>query len=437
MDRLILLLWPLALVSFIVDVEWVSFAIAALFAIYVAGSLVRARHSDKVFGAAMIGASATLMALDGNLYGLPGVFAQTVVFAAFVASAQMLRGVSERDPRVDRYRTALTLQSDPARPVWMMVGSSVLGCVMTVGAVAILAPLFAGAEDAGQRRVDAVATLSGTALAVNWSPFFVSIAVVSAFFPQLPLWSLMAVGLTLSVVGMVIALLTLSTEHPIATAGRALNALGGFIPIILVAGLAVTVLRKLGDFSTLQASCLALPPLCVILILTGQGRRDGFAQLRDVGRATLGRILTIGPDTSVVALAFMFGLVLRDSATVDASVSHLGLAVLPAPLLLAMVPLSMMLLGVLSVHPIVSASLLMSLLADNHGAVSDLALAGATLVGWSAAAMVSYSGLLLMVTASVSAVPRGELILSRNLFVAPLYAITSALLLAALNRTIS
>lgn len=437
MGRLILFLWPLSLISFVLDAEWLSLAIASVFAIYAAGSLLNARNSDRLFGVGMVAASAFLLILDDNLWAFPTVFAQTIVFGAFVASAQMLRSVSERDPRVDRYRSALSLQAGSARPVWMTVGSGVLGTVMTVGAVAILSPLFAGVENAGQRREDAVAALSGTALAVNWSPFFVSIAVVSAFFPHLPLWSLMAVGFVLSGVGMAIALATLHAAGPVSTAGRAFRALGGFVPIILVAGVSVTVLRNAGDFSTLQASCLALPPLCVILILTGRGAGNALSHLRDVGRVTLDRILVIGPEVAVVALAFMFGLVLRDSVTIDMAVANLGLDTLPAPLLLALVPLSMMTLGILSVHPIVSASLLMSLLADKHGAVTDLALAGATLVGWSSAAMISYSGLLLMVTASVSAVPRGELIVSRNLLVAPVFAVTSALLLAALNRTIS
>jgi hypothetical protein len=436
MGRLILLLWPLALASFVVETRWFTLLTAATFALYALVSLVSARTSDRIFCAIMGSASAAVLALDGRLVALPAIFAQTVVFAAFVASAQLLRSVSEQDARVARFRAALAAQPGRKRPVWMVVGSCLLGSVLTIGAVAILAPLFAGVENPVQRREDAVATLSGTALAVSWSPFFVSIAVVSAFFPQVPIWNLMMIGCSLSAIGMLVVISTLRADRPVATAAQALVALRGFVPVILVAGLSVTLLRHYGHFSTLEASCLALPPLCVLLVLTSHARPEALSRLREVARATHVRIRSIGPDVAVVAFAFMFGLILRDSAMVDAAVATLGLDALPAPLLLVLVPLIMMGLGMLSVHPIVSASLLMSLLSRND-ALSDLALAGATLVGWSAAAMVSYSGLLLMVTTSVSAVPRGNLVFSRNLLLAPVYAVTSALLLAALNRTIN
>jgi MFS family permease len=435
--RFILVLWPLALFGIVADVEWLSLVLGAFFGLYVIGSLVGARKSDRIFGIIVAAVSLTLLAMDGRVAALPAIFAQTVVFAAFVASAQLLRSTAESDPRVSIYRRALRKQTELARRVWLTIGSGVLGSVMTVGAVAILSPLFAEIDDDNQRNESAVAVLMGTALAVNWSPFFVSIAVVSAFFPELELWKLFAVGLGLSVVGMFLALVMLRVSNPFRTALESFRALSGFFPMIAAAGAVVIFLRVAGDFSTLEASCLTIPPLCLFMIFNGKSETPKGARLSETLRVTKGRIVNVGPEIAIVALAFMMGLVLRDSSTLSESVARFGIGEMPSALVLILVPLAMIVSGLLSVHPIVSASLLMAVFAGNHAGVSDLALAGATLVGWSVAAMVSYSGLLVMVTASVTAVSRSQLILSRNIIFVPTYALVASLILVALNSIIT
>lgn len=433
--RLILILWPLALADMIVGTSWLSLVLGGVFAIYLIASLRTAHLGDRLFAIAVTGLALLILTLDRRLADLPAIFARTVVFAAFVPSAQFLRSLAESDLRVARYRDALQQQPQSARPIWLLIGSAVLGSVMTVGAVAILSPLFADLCDEDSRREDAVAALTGTALAINWSPFFVAMAVVTAFFPMVPFWQAVSVGLGLSFLGLFLAFAMLRVANPFVTGIRAMRALGGFVPMICVAGLMVVLLRVEGGFSTLEAGCLAIPPLGLLLVATGaRSRSEARTRIKHTLQVTRMRIKRVGLEIGIVALAFMLGLVLRDSPTVDALVMYLQLDGIPGPLLLLLIPAAMIVSGLLAVHPIVSASLLMALFAGNHSGVSDLALLGATLAGWSAAAMLSYSGLLMMVTTSVTAVPRSRLILSRNTLFGPAFALAAALLLATLDR---
>ncbi|MWD25883.1 hypothetical protein E0K89_000110 [Aquicoccus sp. SCR17] len=438
MGRLILVLWPLALMDILFHVPAIAIAASAVFFLYLAASLAGSSLMNQLLAGA-IALAALLVALeDGAPLSLASAFTHTLVFAAFVPSAQLLRTVAESDPRVLSFRDRLQATDPRARPAWLLVGANVLGSVLAIGSVAILSPVFADPVDATARREDAVSAVAGTALALTWSPFFVALAVVASFLPDVPLWQVILVGIALSAAGILLALLMLRTPAPLRTALAALVALRDFVPLVLVAGAAVVLLRSVSPLSSLEAACLAIPVLCLMLVLS---RAEAAGRRRAAGRAlfaaTAARITNIGADVAIVALAFTLGLVLRESPAVAELIAASGLNALSPLAILFLVPLSMIAASMLCVHPIVSASIMLAVFAGRHPGLADVVLVGAVLVGWSASAMVAFSGLLLMVTMSFGGLTRGQLILGRNMIFAPAFASLGALLLNALNMTIA
>lgn len=435
MGRLILLLWPIALIDILLGQSALSLLGAAVLAGYIAVGIGRSHAGNIALALGAVIAALAVVWADGTPAVLVSAFSTSLVFAAFVPAAHLLRTVAEQDRRVLRFKECFAQEQAEARAGWLLIGSNMLGSVLTVGAVAVLAPTFAKVSEQQRRRRDAAATVAGTALALTWSPFFVAMAVISSFLPAVPLWSAMLLGLGLTTAGLALGLLMMGVPAPLATTMRALRALGGFLPLIAIAGGAVILLRLSGTLSTLQAACLAMPPLCMVLIASGPGKPlDILTRIIDTLRRTFARLGGIGAEVGIVALAFALGTVLRGSPTVAALIDASNLASIPPSLIILFIPAAMIVAGMLSMHPIVSASLILSIFAEHHVGLSDIALMGATLVGWSAAAMLSVSGLLLMITTSISDVPRGQLILGSNALFAPSYALVSAVLLILLNQ---
>lgn len=438
MGRLILLLWPLALLDILFDLPAMTWAASALFAVYLGAALWRATLVNRLLALAIALAAVLVALADGAPEGLADAFSRTLVFAAFVPSAQLLRTVAERDHRVLAFRERLQGIDHRSRPAWLLVGANLLGSVLAIGSVAVLSPVFADPVEPTARREDAVSAVAGTALALTWSPFFVALAVVASYLPQVPLWEVIVMGVALSSVGILLALVMLRTPAPLRTAMRALMALRSFVPLVVVAGLTVVLLRATGELSSLEAACFAIPILAALLVLVrtlGTGRLG--EETRSIVAGTVARITDLGADVGVVALAFMLGLVLHGSPLVETLVAASGLGTLPPVAILFLVPLGMIATAMLCVHPIVSASVMLALFAGRHPGLADVVLMGAVLVGWAASAVVAFSGLLLMVTMTFGDFTRRQLVLGRNIVFAPAFAALSALLLAALNLIIT
>lgn len=435
MGRLILVLWPLSLLDILMGNGVLSMAASALFALYLGAALLKSNWANRVLALLLVMACIAMVYLDQDWSRLAATFAETLVFAAFVPAIHLLRGVAERDPTVMAFQKRLRAAPPETQPAWMLIGSHILASVLSIGAVAVLAPVFSDPSQPARRREDALAALAGAALAMTWSPFFVGMAVVSGFLPDVPLGAAVLMGLGLSSTGLVLALVLMRTPRPFEAAWQTLLALRGFLPMIAAAGLAVVLLQAFTGLSTLQASCVALPPLCAVLILMPAGSwSEALARFRSVLHATRPRIERIGAEVGITALAFMLGLILRSSPSMAEAVASSGLARLPDAVVLVVIPLGAIAAAMLSIHSIVSVSLLLAVFAGHHTGVSDLALMGAALVGWSGSAMLSFSGLLVMVTTSLGGISRMQAILGRNLLFAPLFAVLAALILILFDR---
>ncbi|WP_274626757.1 hypothetical protein [Arvimicrobium flavum] len=438
MGNLLFLIWPLVLLHLVTGMAELALVIGGAFAIYIVFGVMTAPRADRVFTLAVMALAVAVAAHDRRLGDLMATFASTSVFAAFIPSTQLLRTAAESSPQVLRFRKLLGAQPRAARPTWFAIGTAFLAPATTVGAIALLSPLFDETADPRQRRDEVIAAVTGVALALVWSPFFVAMAVVTSFFPGVPLWAAMGTGFALSLLGLVLFLLARGGPSAFGQAWQALRALGGFVPLVLASGALVVLFRVWGGFSTLQSACLAIPLLCLLLVAAGEGGLPAVpGRSMAVVRETILRTQRLGGDVAVVALAFLLGLVLRDSPSMAEVVGLLGLGGLPGPLILLLVPSAMLLLGIFTIHPIVAGSLMLALTVGHHPGVGDLALLGSALAGWGAASMLSSTSLLVVVTSAVSAVPRRELVRGRNAFFAPAFILIAGLFLALFDRIAS
>ena len=434
MGWLVLVLWPLKLLLILTDWTILGMAGMGLLLLYLLLALVTISWGNRVLCLVLAAAALAVTFVDGNLGGLADSIEGALVFMAFIPTAHFLRNVAKREPRVLYFRERFMDAPMAERPGWLLIGSNVLGSVLTAGSLAVLSPVYTARADATARRSGALAAVAGTALACVWSPFFVAMALISSFLPDVSLWQAILVGLFLSATGLALALAMVGTPTPFKTTLAALRALLRFFPLVLVAGLCVVTLRGITPLSTLEAACLALPPLCLLLILLrGRSAAETVFGLRRIARSTRREFDGIGGEISVVSFAFILALVMRESPAVGATVAALGITELPGFAILTAVACGTAVAAMLSIHPIVGTSVMLAIFSGGQAPVSDLALMGAALLGWSSAAMLAYSGLLVIMATSMFDVRRDQLIFGRNMVFALAFAAIGTLMLSILD----
>lgn len=430
MGGILLVLWPAEVLRLLLPVPYLAEASAALFVVYLLGALCVGGLGNAVLAVALAASSVALAAVEGWGLLLEGVEA-AVVFAAFLPTIHLLRNVALRDPGLLAYRTSFRGLAPHRRIGWLLVSAHVLGSVLTVGALAVLSPVLPPAASAETRRRAATALVYGVSLAILWSPFFVGMAVVSDFMSQVPLWQPVLLGLAMAASGLVLGLALIGGGGGVRLMVEAVGALRHMLPLIAVAAAAVMVLRTYTSLSTLEAACLVLPPICLGLLAL----RPPFARRRAL-HATRRSLERLGPEISIVALAFILGVVMRASPLGDAIVGQLLAWHLPAWALIGLIVGGMCLAAAAGLHPMVAASVMLAVFAGTDAGLADLVLMGAVLLGWTCGAMIAVAGLIMIVASSMFAVPRRSLIFGANLRAVLSMAVVGSGLLAGLNAVL-
>lgn len=431
---LLLVLWPLQLAALLASglpapVEVVALA---LFAAYLVFALGLAGWSNAVLSLLLLAAMTGIGLHDDNLAALLPAASDAMVFAALLPALHLLQAVAGCHPAVHTYRTRLAAAPPGWRSPRLLIGGHLLGGALTVGAIAVLSPALEAEPDENRRRRAALALVAGISLALLWSPLFVAMAVVSAFVPEVSLPALVLVGLAVAAAGIMVALVQLGQLRSAgAILARGTSDLGPLLPWVTGAAAAVVGLRSLTALSTLEAACLVVPALCLGLGWPPTGRvfRAAWARTRRDMQHMSGEV-------AVVALAFMLGIAMRTSPTVAELNAVLTLDSLPAAVTLFSVSAAVAGASALGVHPIVAASLALSVVTPQEGVLSGLALAGAALVGWSCGAMLAVAGLLVIVAVGMLGVSRRQLMLGENAVLAACVVVIGTLLLTALNAAV-
>lgn len=426
-------IWPLEVLRLVLPVpDGLTWALGGLFLIYLVLAVATAHVAARLLSFALCAGTIAIAWTDGTWAEAVSGFLGAMVFAAFLPSVFLLRHAFSGDRRLNAYRSEVAGASPERQKGLLMVGAHLLGSTLTVGAFAVLAPLVPQDATPARRNELAQAAIFGVCLSVIWSPAFVAMAVVTDFMPHLPLWQLVGLGMVIGVLGLGLGFARVRAPGRMRLALAGVWALRFVLPWVAVSAGAIIVTSSLAGVSTLVAASLVLPPLAAVLLLMQP--RGSFAATLHATRANLDRL---GPEISIVALAFTLGAVMLASPTVSEVIGGVLGPDLPAPLLVTAIVATMMAVVFLGGHPIVIASILLAVFASVETALEDLTVAVAVLLGWGCSAMIAPAGLIIIVSTGMFGVPRKSVILSRNALQAVALAVLGIALLSALNAALA
>lgn len=334
--------------------------------------------------------------------------------AAFLATLQMLRIALETSPNIHVERADIEALDERRLHDAALARSYLLASVLAAGALAVLGPLLAPDAEPARRRAFAESALQGVALAVLWSPFFVAMAVCTRLVPEPSLASVMASGLAMALAGIVMSHLAFGRRggpYPFASLKRTA------VQAALFAG-GIAVANQLFGLGNLEAIVLGVPLVALVL-----ARRELHAAPLQLARRWGASLEAICVEALFVIAALMLGEVI--GALIAAGVIALpsGFAAAP-PYALVVVPSVVMVgLALVGLHPIVSGSALLPLLAS-LGTLHELVVIGSVMVGWMLCVVLSAFVVPVMFAAAIFRTRSRDLVLGRNLvFSAGFFAI--------------
>ena len=394
-------------------------------------AFVGARRGTRIL-AVLLGASAIAIAVTREQPALllDGLGA-ALVFTAFLVSLQTIRAVAEVSPEIATARARFAKLTARTEIAGFTLGAYGVGVVLTASAQSLLAPLVAEDATPARRRAISEAALRGSALAPLWSPFFVAMAFGSHYLPAVPLWQIIPLGFFMALIGILLSLAMFGWPRRTAEPGTGLTAaLRGLAPLaipVLASAAIVVACSLLFGLSTLQSVVLTMPIASLGLTAIRQPK-----QIVGVLRATWGQLGRLSDESLLVVMSMMLGIVLESTQGLGAAIAP-WIAGWPPAALAALATGGMIAGGMLGAHPMITGTVILTTLPSASGAIVDLALMQAMLIGWGVSATLSPSGITLLMSASFFRVPFRQLAYGPNLAYAAAFTALASLILGALD----
>ena len=425
-------LWTIELVGFAVSVEWLRWLAAAGLFVFVGHALVAGRWQIRLVVAILSLCIAALCVAFGGWEAIWHGVQRATIFVPFLCTIVLLRASAEQRPEIAAAREMFTSLDRSRRGAGILVGAHILGSVLIVGAFALLAPILGREAAEAERRQVALAAMRGMCLAALWSPFFVAMGFTSSYLPAVELWQIMPVGLSLAAIGILAAYLIFDREAGLASLGRVLRSLAPIMPSVAVAALTVTLLTGLTRWTTVESLIVGMPVLCAV-VLAAMGR----GALKAAMRTTREGMGNLGPELCLMTFAMTLGVVLETTLPQTGVLPWLrGLALSP-PAVIGVVAGGMTLAAFLTVHPIVSGTVLLVLFTSFPTGVADLVLMQCVLVGWALGTMISVSSVSVATSSAMFRTAPENLITRGNIGLVVVLVSLSVVILSGLNHVLN
>jgi hypothetical protein len=426
--RLMALLWAIGLIRVFVDSDvLVAIALPAL-ALYLILAIPVSGRLNLIVATLATTLAVIICALEGHWQALADGIVFSLIFTAFLPTLQLTRASLDVGPEVVQSRDLFAQMPDSQRSNAFIVGSNVLGSVLTLGTIAMMAPLLPQNAGPGMRRDVAHSVLRGLALSIPWSPFSVGMALALAHWPGVALWQVLGSGLLISLLGVLLS--NLMSPRGGGLAGT-LQALKGFRPLALPLGgtmLAVVVLSSLTPFGTIQTIIIAMPILCLFWVLS-KNRHE----LLRVSRVTYQHLNRFGGELLLFCSAMTLGRVLQQSEFLTELLNQPAIAGLPTAVIIASIMVIGLLLALCGFHSVVLGACVMVLLTPFAGRIADIVAVQVLLYGWACGALLSLSALSMVVAANLFQVTIPRLIFGRNIWFMLIYGACLFILLNVFN----
>lgn len=416
-------MWLCQEIKLLTGWKFAAYAGTAAFMLYFVVALSSARSSQR-WVIATVSSSAIGIAFSYRVpRALLSGIESAVLFAAFLATMQMLRVALEASPLMGQLRRQFALLASAQRHDSTLLRSHLVASVLGAGALAVMAPMLAPDDPKEQRREFAQTALQGIGLAVLWSPFFVAMAVSTRFVRDVGLGTAVLNGLAMAMLGLLLSHFLYGARggpSPLSALRRTL------VEVALLAT-AIILANQIWGLSSLEAVVLGIPPLGLWI-----ARRHVMAGPEKVFGRWFASLESIAVEALVVGAALILGEIFNELLAQGLITIPHGAEAWPVPLLLALPTLIMLGTSLLGVHPIVSASCLLPLLtsiAKLHGSV----IIGSVLLGWMLCVVLSSFVVPVMYAATVFDVRQRELVLGRNMRFCTYFAPLALAYLWALN----
>lgn len=306
-------------------------------------------------------------------------------FPAFVAALGLLRAAADMSATVEAAGRLLVNQPPSRRYAALTAGGHIFGILLNIGGLALLLDMTKRANTLeagfGDPKVVALrekrmtlAVMRGFSSIAFWSPLGLALNLLLACMPDVAWAEVAPYGLLGAIGFMSLGLLFDLVENPRPTRPRstvrdpsgvrAVAAMVGHIAAL--SGLSLAA-EQLTHFS-FQAILINLVPLYAVAWLVGSAMKNGKAPLAHAGRTLLERGVARWPtyanEIAIFAASGLLGVILADLAPRDALQAAIAAAAAPAGVFAAGLAACVVLLGLLGVNPMISASILAATLSS-------------------------------------------------------------------------
>lgn len=427
-EYLLLAAWAFVLIRLAAP-EWApQWLGATVMAIYVVLCVPRLRRRNLILSAILAAFVIVLAAAGGWPVILPALDS-TTIFAGFFGTIAVLRATADRRPETGRARSLFDHMDTQQKTGAFLVGANLIGALLVVGSMAILAPILGKKASDAERRAGAESCLRGMCMAPLWSPFWIAMGVSYQFLPMVPLWQIMAVGLPLSVLGLVVGHLMFGHGLGWRALLRAVAGLAPIAPPVAVCAAVVAAVTSLMPLTTLQSVVVCTPILCA-LALAALGRRALVGAVKSVGNGIGG----IGDEVVLVTVSLVLGRLIQASLGDDSVTAWIRDLALPPESLIAVVVIVMTAGSLVGLHQLVTITVLLALLVPMSEGLSQVLLMEAALLGWAFASMVGITAVSVATAGAMFKVPLEQLSFGQNLKFVVAFGVISILILMAANR---
>lgn len=427
--RLFVLLWLLVVLDLGLDSLVLRRVAEVALALLMLLALPGASLHIRVLALLLFAGTAAFTWQAGDWAPLERGLAGALAIGAFLPVVGLVRATVSASPTVPAVRERVGAMAASERRTWMTGGAVLFGAILTLGYVSVLRPLLPQRLDAAEATALAEAGIRGLGLTIVWSPFFVASAVAGQLVPSVAAWQIVAWGGALGLLGAVVAHLMFNRGAGVAAILRALRRLGPAVPACLLLVGAVVIASGLTRWSTLQSVVAVVPAICAVYVALRARSRAA-----SVVRETVSASGRISDEVLILTASAVFGAAMPIEAVSAHAAGWVGaLAGLPS-VTIAVTVTTIATLGVLGIHPMLTASVLVPTLIALQWPIAPLVLALVVTFAWGLSATVAAWTLPLVASSTAFGVPVRRLVFGANLRYVVAYGVAGCLALAVVNR---
>lgn len=408
-------------------VEAVGDAGFALFAVYLVLTLPFLRRDSFLLIGFIALLGAFLIREIPDLETIRGAGRFVLIFAGLVPTMALVKATALTMPSVRASQRALAELPPKGSSAGLQLAGHAFGGVINTGTFAMLSAALPEDSPFQRRRIAAMAALRGMNSSAMWSPFFVAFAIGQGFNGAEAAWS--AIGY-----GALIALLFTAATLPVFTPGLtpavvrlSLACLAPVASRLLAVLVAVLGAAIAFGMTALSAVVAVMPALVAVQAL----RRP--EHIRRIAADTRDSIRSMADDLAVISAAMILGYLVTRTGAVSIIMEFLPTDTFPGWFALIATPLVMTAGSVIGLHPVITATVMLSLFSGDGSTAAPALLMQSHLVGWAAGTMSSIASLSVNTCTSLYRVSGRDLAMGANLVAALLLALGGGALLALVD----